>query len=348
MKKMIIALVILASGMSATAQTRYMELYKLPSTEEPYVSQTRYNWSRVADQLTQGCTSDAEKIESIYDWITRNIAYDTSYTVRTADGCFDAKKGVCQGYCELFYRIAEAAGLRVEIVNGISRNIYGTVSGSGHAWIFAYTRDNYGILIDPTWDAGAVNGSEFIRGDYHRSWFGVDPKWMILTHFPKDPSYQLLPKPMSEEEFRSLNYEFSQQSVYGFDVGEIYTRARNHTLSMPDVYSGGEGDIEMVDVPLQAELLVGTPYTFRVRMKTRKELILAAGRWYSNASGDWTSEGDGVYSLSYTPKAPGSVHLCIREKIGTGSAATLLIYKVSAPSGEDVQRIQDARQMAEL
>ena len=341
MRKMMIALVILACGMGATAQTKYKELYKIPSEEKHYISQTRYNWSQVAGQLTQGCTTDAEKIESIYDWITRNIAYDTSYTIRTADECFDAKKGVCQGYCELFYRIAEAAGLRVEIVSGISRDIDGTMRNGGHAWIFAYTRENYGILIDPTWDAGTVNGSKFTRGTYHRGWFGVDPEWMILTHFPKDPSYQLLSRTMSEEEFRSLNYEFSLQYIYGFDVHEIYTQARNHTLSMPGVFSGGAGNFEVVEVPLQAELMIGTPYTFRIRMKTGKELILSAGKWYSNLSGDWTSEGDGIYSITYTPKAPGEIHLCLREKGGTGSASTVLVYKVSAPAGEVMVRNLD-------
>lgn len=344
MKRFHCLLLALVCGVNAIAQKGYKEVYKLPCENAPYVSSTRYNYSRVAEQLTQGRTTDLEKIEAIYDWMTRNIAYDTSYQIHTADECFDAKKGVCQGYCELFYRIAEAAGLRVEIINGISRDIFGRVSDAGHAWLFAYTRGNYGILIDPTWDAGTVNGGVFTRADYHRSWFGVDPKWMILRHFPKDPSYQLLPRMMSEEEFRSLNYEFSCQYVYGFDVDEIYTRARNHTLSMPQFFSGGAGDITVLEAPLQAELRVGQSYTFRVKVITGKELILTAGKWYSNRTGGWISEGDNVFSITFTPEVAGQVRLNVRNQDSDGRASTLILYTVPAPTEEEILRLEKARQ----
>ena len=331
---MTVLLMFLAGGADAFAQGNLVEVYKLPNETEHYVSQTHYNYSRVAEQLTRGCRTDLEKIEAIYDWITRNIAYDTTYTIHTADECFDQRKGVCQAYCELFYRIATAAGLRVEIISGISRDIYGRVRNSGHAWLFAYTRENHGILLDPTWDAGAVNGTEFIREKYHRSWFGVDPKWMILTHFPKDPSYQLLPEPMTEEDFRSLDYPFSLQYIYGFDVDQMYSRARAHTLSMPKVYSGCVGDFVLLEAPLESSLLMGRSYTFRIRVKCDKEFILiAGGRWYSTASGDWVDEGNGVYSIVFTPKSPGDVHLGMRVA-NSNSAATAVAYGVTPSDGE--------------
>lgn len=330
MKSLIYLALMLALGQGAWAQGGPVEIYKLPSEKEHWISPTKYDYSRVAEQLTEGCQSNLEKIEAIYDWMTRTIAYDTSYSVRTADGCFDAKKGVCQGYSELFYRIAEAAGLRVEIISGISRDIYGRVSDSGHAWLFAYTRENYGILIDPTWDAGTVNGNEFKRGSYHRGWFGVDPKWMILTHFPKEEEYQLLSDSMSEEEFRSLNYEFSLQYIYGFDVETIYTRARNHTLSMPKFYSGAAGDLIVLEAPLQAEFQVGESYFFRIRMMADKELILVGDNWYSNLKEGWTDEGDGVYSITYKPSAPGQVSISLRERGSAGQASVHIVYTVKS------------------
>lgn len=325
-------LLAIAFGISAMAQTP-REVFKLPAEKQHYVSPTRYSYRLVAERLTEGCKTDLERIEAIYNWVTRNIAYDTSYSIRTADACFDAKKGVCQGYCELFYRIAEAAGLRVEIVSGISRDIYGVVSDAGHAWLFAYTRESYGILLDPTWDAGSVNNGEFTRGTYHRGWFGVDPKWMILTHFPGDPSYQLIPRQMSEEEFRSLDYPLSLHYVYGFDAGEMYSQARERTLSVPKVYSGAAGDFVFLEAPLQARLEMGKTYTFRVRMKTDKEFILADGRFHSILSGDWENEGNGIYSINYTPSSPGKVYLGIREKNAGGSVSTAVVYLVEPEGG---------------
>ena len=321
-------LMLLFSGIGMTAQESYLELYKLPSEKEIHVSETRYDYSKVAETLTAGCKTNLEKIEAIYDWMTRNISYDTTYTIHTADRCFDAKKGVCQGYCELFYRIAEAAGIRVEIISGISRDIYGVVSNAGHAWIFAYTRQNHGILLDPTWDAGYVNGGVFTRGTYHREWFGVDPKWMILTHYPKDPTYQLLPRQMTEEEFRSLDYPFSHQATYGFDVNDIYSRAREQTLSIPKVYHGGEGDFVLLQAPLLSDLKMGETYKFRIRMMTDREFILSDGSFHSIFSEDWVNEGNGIYSISVTPSSPGDIHLCIRDRNAGGSASTVILYHV--------------------
>ena len=313
----------------APAKGNYIEVFKLPCEKEQHVSRTRYNYSRVAEQLTEGCATNLEKIEAIYNWLTANVAYDTSYSIHTADDCFDARKGVCQAYCELYYRIAEAAGLRVEIVRGITRDIFGRVSDAGHDWLFAYTRENYGILMDPTWDAGSVNGGVFIRETYHRGWFGVDPRWMILTHFPKDPSFQLLPDEMSEEEFRSLDYPFSLQYVYGFDAEEMYSRARTHSLSLPMCYSGGAGDFVILDAPLEAELSMGRDYTFRIRVMSDREFILATPRkWYSIMSGDWTDEGDGIFSIDYTPEVAGKVSLSVREETSGINASTLIVYSV--------------------
>ena len=332
---------------SVWAQASYTEVYRLPSTESHYISSTHYDYSKVAGSLTEGCKTDFEKIEAIYDWMTRTIAYDTSYSIHTADECFDQRKGVCQAYCELFYRIAEAAGVRVDIISGISRDIDGNVQGGGHSWLFAYTRENYGILLDPTWDAGSVNNRVFTRDDYHRAWFGVDPRWMILTHFPKNASDQLLSDPMSEHEFRSMKYPIREDYyVYGFDIKKIYSAARAGTLSIPEVYSGGEGDFTIIDAPLQEELRVGDKYMFRVKMLTDdKELILSiCGDWYSTARGEWKDEGNGVYSITFVPDEQGDVRLNLRGKVSGGSAATVVLYNVPSPTEEEKQRLAEVKQ----
>ena len=330
---MTMLLLLLVSGADTFAQGNYVEIDKLPNETEPHVSKTSYDYSLVAKQLTRGCETDLQKIEAIYDWITRNIAYDTSFSIYTADECFDQKKGVCQAYCELFYRIATAAGLRVEIVSGISRDIFGRVQGGGHAWLFAYTRENQGILLDPTWDAGSVNGTEFTRDAYHRNWFGVDPEWMILSHYPKDPSYQLIPEPMSEEEFRSLDCPISLQRTYGFNVDEMYSRARAHTLSMPRVTGGCAGDFILLDAPIDRNLVVGRSYKFRIRVKDRKEFVLAAGgKFHSTTAGDWVDEGDGVYSIEVTPKSTGNIHLGMRGDTGL-SIKVAIMYDVTPAEG---------------
>ena len=282
--------------------TEHKEYYKVPSATQHYVSPTHYDYSSVADRLTEGCGSDYEKVVAINDWIGRNIAYDTSYRIRTADEVFDNRKGVCQGYCELFYRIAEAAGLRTEIISGISRDFYGNVSYAGHAWLFVYTRPDYGIFVDPTWDAGSVNGSEFSFAKVHGNWFNMDPEWLILTHFPEDASYQMIDPPMTREEFESLEGAVHMCNQYGMDLHKIYIRSRAHTLALPQMFSGGEGIISALDIPLESSLCAGQSYLFRVKLAEPEDFVLHTGRKvYSVLSGDWQVDDDGWYRLRFTP-----------------------------------------------
>lgn len=320
------------SGHYVTVQG-HKEYYKVPSEKEHYISPTHYDYSGVANSITKGCKSDYEKIRAIYYWICENIRYDTSYVINTADECYDAKKGVCQGYCELFYRIAEAVKVRVEIISGISRDYKGRVHTGGHAWLFAYTRPNYGILLDPCWGAGTVNGDTFTFNKIHDFWFNVEPEWMILRHFPNDESYQLLKHPLTRAEFDSMDYSFSLLNEYGFDVHQVFAKARAHNLTLPEVYSGGVGDFIIISAPLQEKLISGETYEMKVRVTSNRDLVLVNGRGLAVSSGAWTVEGEGVYSIKFTPGDNDEVILGFQEVDGwKTSYSYCVVYSVGRAS----------------
>ena len=314
--------------------SEHKEYYKAPSSAEFYVSPTRYDYSEVAATLTEGCSSDYEKILAINGWIGRNIAYDTSYTIHEADKVFDKKKGICHGYCELFYRIAEAAGIRVEIVSGFTRDYYGKFSTDGHAWIFAYTRPGYGIFVDPTWDAGRVNGDVFTFNEIHGNWFNMDPEWLILTHFPKDASYQLIDPQMTREEFESLEGAVHMCNQYGMDLHELYLRSRAHTLSLPEIFTGGEGVITALDIPMQSSLRAGQTYSFRVKLANPVDFVLQSGREaYSVLSEYWHVDEDGYYCILFAPGDSGdTIILGLKTDLGIGHFQTSIIIRYSVSS----------------
>ena len=60
------------------------------------ISETKYDYTVLADSITAGSTDKMEQARSIYQWICRNIAYDTSHHISTADKCLDTKRGICQ------------------------------------------------------------------------------------------------------------------------------------------------------------------------------------------------------------------------------------------------------------
>jgi len=62
-----------------------------------------------------------DKAKAIYVWLAEHIQYDTSYTIYDADTAWKKNKGVCQAYCELFYRLGTALGMDVRIISGHGR-----------------------------------------------------------------------------------------------------------------------------------------------------------------------------------------------------------------------------------
>ena len=110
-------------------------------------------------------TTDRQKIDAIYGYITENIQYDHDnfnnnpqyMLMYTAYAALINKTAVCQGYATLFYYIAKECGIDTRIITGQSRE-------ENHAWNIAKV-GNYYYYLDSTWDAGAfVNYNYYLKG----------------------------------------------------------------------------------------------------------------------------------------------------------------------------------------
>ena len=145
-----------------------------------------------------------EKARAIYDWICESIAYDTTKQIHDADTCYRNRRGVCQAYCKLFCYMAEAVGVTADVITGITKDEEGKISEDKHSWIYVYTHAYDGMLIDPTWGAGGVNGVKYIKSEDYTAWFNVSPYWMIFSHFPDNHYWSKLDIQITEEQFRGL------------------------------------------------------------------------------------------------------------------------------------------------
>ncbi len=108
-------------------------------------------------------TSEKEKCDAIYEYITKNIRYDTKnktnpdYKLKfSAYAALINKTAVCQGYTALFYRLARECGLSV-------RAITGTSYGERHSWNIVKIGDYY-YYLDSTWDEGKSSYSYYLKG----------------------------------------------------------------------------------------------------------------------------------------------------------------------------------------
>ena len=108
-------------------------------------------------------TTDKQKCDAIYDYITSNVVYDNehygndAYTLQfSAYAALINKTAVCQGYANLFYRLARECGLSCRIVTGWS-------NGEAHAWNIVKI-GNFYYFVDSTWDAGKVKYNYYLKG----------------------------------------------------------------------------------------------------------------------------------------------------------------------------------------
>lgn len=214
----------------------------------------------LSEQLTSGKTSEYDKVKSIFDWITENIAYrsqhiskrnsspqiteeDTSAVLkplneRVSQIVLKNRLAVCDGYARLFKTLCDHAGLRSEIIIGFVRNSSRKAAfQTNHSWNAVMIEGEW-HLVDATWATGYVNYSgQFVR-QYDRHFFLADPDDMLQTHYPENPFWTLKKKHTTPHEFRS-------QPLKYFAWHRTYI----------DKYSPRTGIIEVnKDVPVQIVL----------------------------------------------------------------------------------------------
>ena len=297
------------------------------------VSPTKYDYTEVARQITQGCTTKYEQAKAIYRWLCANISYDTTYSIYTADECWEKRRGVCQAYSELFYRLAEPLGIDVRMVTGTSKTL--DDAAGEHAWVFVVVEgESTGILVDATWGAGSVNGNTFTRNDNDMSWFHVDPYWMIFTHYPDDAAYQLLPQPISRQQFDALPIVKPMWAEYGFNARKIFKQCLTGQSDLPDMYNEGRGYVRMADVPLNRELKIGHKYTFAIQKTRDCEVALINTDFYT----DWNCQ-NGVCYMEFIPAKTGKAKISIRKK-GEKQYWTVMSYEVPQPTRADLALLE--------
>jgi len=184
--------------------------------------------ARLAAYLTATAKDDYDKARAIYTWMTKYITYsDTTITngwLGTAENqlrqqpeqVLRNRTGVCEGFANLYKALCTAAQLRAEVVTGTVKEDDGTVADVGHAWN-AVQLDGQWYLTDPTWGSGYADfwTRRFAR-EHREAYFLIPAAEMIQSHLPDDPIWQLLPNPVTDQEFRSLS-----QSALSIRAGAV-------------------------------------------------------------------------------------------------------------------------------
>ena len=319
----------------------------------------------MANAIVKGCYMPYDKAKAIYMWLAENIQYDTNYNIHDADTAWKKNKGVCQAYCELFYRIGSAAGLDVRIItgHGRGREKAGKII-EDHCWIVV-NKDPYpsthfrfpeaiiyekgqekaaniqitkglnrsnAILIEPTWGAGVVENGRFIKSNNDMSWFDVDPCWMIFTHYPKNPLDQMLGNfALSMEDYKHLPYLHPSYVEYGFDGTDLLSYfIHTGSCDFPKIYPNYGDFVEFVDIPITSRLQQNAQYNICVMKKKDCHLAIVNGKDFlvdDLPNSQWRYEKQ-RWTIAFVPKRRGSLSLSIRDNKNDTLYYSILEYKI--------------------
>lgn len=114
------------------------------------------NAIKLATEITEDKTSSIDKVRTIYEYIIKNIRYDTEKFrslgtgyIPDIENTFLTNTGICYDYSALFAAMLRSQGIPAKLVTGYSTNISGY-----HAWNEVYLEDTKEwVSIDTIVDA---------------------------------------------------------------------------------------------------------------------------------------------------------------------------------------------------
>lgn len=312
MKRLSALLTLLLLTVQAHCQQLPASRHKDAYSDGGYVSASAYDYSAITRQVIGNAKSQYDQARAIYLWLCENIAYDASGKVRTADECWNARKGVCQGYCELFYRMAETIGIKTKLVYGSCKNQANPQQSEKHVWLVIKTERGE-ILADPTWGAGCFVNGKFQHLPMPQLWFDTDPHWFAFTHMPQQKKHQHLAAPVSDEDFAHLPYITPLAAHVGLTpaAAKAKTLTQGKTLvKIPPMSADQLQKVRLVKVPQEYRLTVGSSYTFQIeKLKDGCTLSIQneAGAYHEES---WTRQGN-TYTLNLSPRWKGKLSVVV-------------------------------------
>ena len=276
------------------------------------------NLRTLVEALLKGVDDPVRQVKILHDWIALNISYDAFSFSRgvipeqSYSSVLKARKAVCDGYSSLFLQMCTLAKIKCHKLSGYARAVeYDPLSPeissqTNHAWNAVFINGNW-YLVDVTWDAGYVKGKgtySFVKR-YTTEYFLLEPSYIIHTHFPESPMWQLLPTKLTKNDFYALPYftgDFFDSVVTTEPVLTSMNKASDTATLKLIVKDGNRISAHLSDsqgiVLKSATLVTLVDGVYQIQMSFPKSGLYSLQLYSGKKGKTLSSIGEIVYSVS--------------------------------------------------
>lgn len=189
------------------------------------------NSEALAQKISTDFKSTEQQVKALFYWITHNIKYDLdsyynpkqkriSFKYRDeqdklakikaikskiANETLVSKKGVCEGYAQIFSRVCSLLNIENNVIKGYVKNssyyINKPEQTSNHAWN-AVKINNEWKYFDTTWASGVVINNVW-EPSFNSYYYSFPKEKYFKTHYPEETIWQLKIGSLSKDDFYS-------------------------------------------------------------------------------------------------------------------------------------------------
>ncbi len=282
--------------------------------------------STFARVITNEAESDREKLELINQWIVHHIRYD--YEALHAENwrinhnskdILTRGKALCWGYSSLLQEFLHEVEITSVIVSGYSRGLSTSRQDPeepDHAWNAVQFGDVW-ILMDVTWDSGLYHAGGGFADDAV-SYFMMPPDEFVQTHVPAQPMWQLLPCPLTMDQFNLANFEPDSTMCMSFKDSIASFLALN---KIAQLQNEAEGQYRFHPTEKNLENLCHASMDFAVYLKEQGDSLSGEGmdreavKSYQSALSYFDKAKVGIDPFDWQNEANAFCHLNLAQSL---------------------------------
>src|SRR5207247_2330933 len=119
-------------------------------------------------------------------------------------------------------------------------------------------------LLDATWGAGDLNDKVFAKR-FKEFYYLPPAEQLLCSHLPEEPKWQLVPSPITKEEFESWSRPSPDLFAFGVPDQDILAKVRDKTCrGLVDAIAQPGLKIRFHAIPLDNPLRAGEKYRFQI------------------------------------------------------------------------------------